>query len=68
MISPEVMAIAEAQAAKDRDLLARLVAEGKIMRSGPHSALTRDIARRLDPHAGINLAIRPNKKRKKARR
>ncbi len=63
-LSPEVLAIAERQAAGDRALLARLVAEGKVLRKGPETALTR--AMRPQPHDGINLGIRPKKgKRRK---
>jgi hypothetical protein len=71
-LSPEVLAIAERQAATDRDLLARLVRSGVAMKSGtgnPDPAFVRDIERRVGAmaHAGINLALKPNKRKAKKR-
>lgn len=69
-LSPEVRAIAEEQAARDRDLLAALVKSGKVRRQGPATPFSRDIDRRvaaLDGRGTINLAIRP-KRRKKGKR
>lgn len=75
-LSPEVLAVAEAQAARDRDLLAQLVREGKVMRSEdrtgrliPRRARTSerfiaDIEARVTPRRAVNLAIRPRRKRR----
>lgn len=77
-LSPEVLAIAEAQAASDRDALARLVRSGVAKKVEPGAeyswgqvAFIADIERRAGRqvrlvHSGINLAIRP--KRKKGKR
>jgi hypothetical protein len=54
-VQPEVVAIAEAQAAKDRELLARL-----LKRDGPLPVRT-PVA---GPVRAVNLAIRPKKRRK----
>ena len=62
-LDPAVQAIAEAQAAKDRDLLAALVRSGRVLRSGPGGALVRDIEGRAWPKRKINLAIRPKRKK-----
>lgn len=57
--------IAEAQAARDRDTLARLLREGKVRREAEAaaSAFTRDIEERAWPRrqSSVNLAIRPKK-------
>jgi hypothetical protein len=64
------MALAEAQAAKDRDTLAALVRDGHVIRRGPGSAFVRDITGRAWPKhpsvitgGKINLAIRPKRKK-----
>lgn len=69
-LTPEVMAIATAQAARDRDILARLIVEGKVERGdGGRRAFVDDITARVNAATGrrtVNLAIRP--KRKKGKR
>ena len=59
-LSPEIIALAEAQAAQDRELLAALVE-----RDGP-IPFSRQVALRTQAKRNINLAIRP--KRRKAKR
>lgn len=76
MIDEKAMAIARAQAAIDRDTLARLVAMGKVQRADgeyerTHPEVARpfvaDIKRRVDALVGprVNLAIRPKSKRRR---
>jgi hypothetical protein len=72
MITPEARAIAEKIAASDRDLLAKLRRRGLVKRQdGPYELhhpevakpFIRDIEERARPK--VNLAIRPNKKKRK---
>ena len=66
-VSDEVRRIAEEQAAGDRELLATLVREGKVVRTRTSpDQFVLDIQGRAFPKRQINLAIRP--KRKKGRR
>ncbi len=69
-LSPEAQELAEQWAARDRDLLAKLVKAGKVIRgevplglTREAAALKRDIDQRLKPK--INLAIRPKRRRKR---
>lgn len=66
-LSSEAQAIAEAQAARDRDLLASLVKSGRVRRTGARSSFSRDIERRVQALDGRNLAIRPKKAKRKKR-
>lgn len=72
MITPEAMAIAEARAAADRDLLARLRREGKVILqpayTGKARPFVKDIERRAfgDGRSRGMDTIRPkNKKRRR---
>lgn len=66
------MALAEAQAARDRDTLAHLLREGQVrrgpeVRSGSRQrdiAFTQDITRRSLGRAAVNLAIKPKRKKR----
>lgn len=69
-LSDEVYAIARARAAEDRELLARLVREGKVIRTGEagnggRASLVRAIEEinRSHDKRQINLAIRPKRKK-----
>lgn len=64
MISPEATAIAQAHAARDRDTLARLVAEGKAVRVRVDAPVARAFVRDIEARArpAVNLAIRARKK------
>lgn len=72
-MTPEVLAIAEAQAARDRELLASLRRDGKVMRSEAGArttpsgrAFVSDIeVRAFPPVRKINLGIVPKGKRRK---
>lgn len=58
-LDPAVMALAEAQAARDRETLARLIAAGTVMPVGPdRDRVWLTGSRRKDR---INLALRPKK-------
>lgn len=66
-----IMAAARAQAEQDREALARLVREGRVMRSEAGARTTpsgrafiADIEERAFPSRKVNLAIRPKKKRR----
>lgn len=73
-LKPSVMAIAEAQAAGDRALLAHLVATGQVARRNGdyerrHPRLMQEFAADIETRAGfrrppVNLAIRPKKRRR----
>jgi hypothetical protein len=68
-LSPEVYAIAEAQAAKDRELLASLVARDGQLRWGDRTGWLKPGRARTPERASVitggrvNLAIRPKRKR-----
>lgn len=68
-LSPEALAIAEAQAATDREMLARLVREGKAVSvpntRGYGKSFVDDIEARVNPKRQINLAIRPKRKKRR---
>jgi hypothetical protein len=64
-LSPEAVAIAEQQAKRDRDTLARLVRAGTVKRDGPRSPLVVDIERRNRPTP--DWTIIPKRKRRKRR-
>lgn len=69
-LAPEVMAIAQAQAAKDRDLLAKLRRAGLVRKHSTGNADPRfvaDIEARAFPPRVVNLAIRPKAKKGKRR-
>lgn len=66
----EVQALAELRASEDRELLARLIREGKVIRTGDVRGATgasfvRDIDNRLQSKRQINLAIRPKRKKRR---
>lgn len=63
-MTPEAIAIATERAASDAALLARLLAEGKVVRANDHGHAA--ILFRNATRPKVNLAIRP--KRKKGKR
>lgn len=80
-LAPAVQAIAELQAMRDRDTLARLIAEGKVEKGDPTRvpggrAFRDDIERRVNVmkvrnglmRPPVNLAIRPKKSKGKGKR